>query len=513
MRLWNSKTHSEDANWSVVLNPLRSELDKNRVAQKISDLFHLAFEESRELVQNTPIILLDELTEPAASRLKGIFEESRADVMLTNDSLVKRRCFRAVWPELPSLAFLESVPETNGPEPERESVVEQISVRTTAETLPSPPPPRVNEETEELRRRLQELEGGHRTSELRFQELEKKHRELQALHEEKVHENRQLKQTLDKELKEHADKANTRFRTTVEEWEERYQSLKEESQESRKIYEEKLHTNQKELESVKAKLKDLSLWHEKALGLEKQVKGFQERVNLLESTKETLERSVKERSDEVGLWKERSQSMAEKAERFETLYEEERKRREEAQSGHQQAVSEVDRIRREIEAQVIETERWRKKSQELEENQRRLEKEFAEYSEDQESEIKRLREGHQELEGQLALAQRQTKDLLTRAEQHELIEKRERLNNELTLKEAKLREFVIRRERLREEAQERELQAESIASEQANLEREILDIKQAQRHLLEQSKLMEKNHRAAKRPQQPHQNLSAGEPV
>lgn len=635
MRFWTSKTRSEDANWSVVLNPLRSELDRNRVAQKISDLFHLSFEEARELVQNTPIILLDELTAPVASRLKDVFEEVRAEVNLTNDPLAKRRCFRAVWPETPDLSFLGQDPVAPAEALEPPGA-EEIPVRENEEELPRletvllPPPPKIDGESEALRKQVRELEESLHGLRHKFQELEKKHRELQGLDEERTRENRQLKLSLEKELKEQTEKADARFRSTVEEWEGRYQGLREESRESKKIYEEKIFAAQKEIESMRTRMKELApwqeraahfemqakglqdrvnllestkeslersvkersdevtlwkeksqtlvqkserfeslyaeerkrreetqaareqagaeaermrreaesrlaeterwqkksreleekqgqfedtiaLWQDKAFGLEKQLKSLQERLNLLESTKETLERSLKERVDEVTLWKERSQALAQKSERFESLYEEERKRRDEVQLAHQQANEQIERSRREIEAQIVEAERWRKKSQELEENQKRLEKEFAEFSEEQESEIKRLREVNQELEGQLAVAQRQTRDLMARVEQQELIEKRERLNNELTIKEAKLRELVVKREHLREEAQEREIQAEGIANEQANLEREILEIKQSQRHLLEQSKLVEKNHRTKR--SQPHSNLGAGEPV
>jgi hypothetical protein len=153
------------------------------------------------------------------------------------------------------------------------------------------------------------------------------------------------------------------------------------------------------------------------------------------------------------------------------------------------------------------TERWRKKFQELEENQKRLEEEFSQFTTQQNAEVRRLRELNQELETQLESAQRQARDLLLRVEQQDLIEKRTRLANDLSSKEARLRELALESERLRQEIQDRELRAQSLGSEQAGLEREILEIKQAQRHLLEQSKMKEK----ASRFKRPNRSLDASE--
>jgi hypothetical protein len=145
-----------------------------------------------------------------------------------------------------------------------------------------------------------------------------------------------------------------------------------------------------------------------------------------------------------------------------------------------------------MEAQISETERWRRKFQEVEDNQKRLEEEFSNYTNEQSNELRRLREANQELLMQLESAQRQSRDLLMRFEQQDLVEKRTRLASDLSMKEARLRELALENERLRQEIQDRELRAQTLGSEQGNMEREILEIKQAQRHLLEQSKLKEK---------------------
>lgn len=472
MKFWTPKIRTEERNWSVVLNPLRSELDKKRVAEKISGLFRLSFEEARELVESTPLILLDELPHAAALQIQNIFQEIRADVTLTSDSLVKRRCYRAVWPEPPSISFLEE----NSAETAQEKQTEEIPVGTAIQTAAAPPL---------VEERVEALSDS-------YQYLEKRYRDLEVLYEERMREIEELKTSFEKELKDRSEKSSTELCTQVQDWEERYQSLKEEYQETKAIYEEKVLLQARELQGLRDQLKDIGLWQEKAGNLERQNEGFLERLNHLESANGTLEQSLREQSEAVNLWREKYQSLAHKSERFEALYEEERKRREQAEESRRQVAELAERTRQDIETQISEAERWRKKFQELEENQKRLEEEFSQFSTEQSAETKRLRETNHELEMQLESAQRQSRDLLFRVEQQDLIEKRTRLANELAAKEARLRELALEGERLRQEIQDRELRAQTLGSEQANLEREILEVKQAQRHLLEQSKLKEK---------------------
>jgi hypothetical protein len=307
MRFWTPKIRIEEKSWSVVLNPLRSELDKKRVAEKISELFRLSFEEARDLVQNTPLVLLDALQHPSALQLQNIFQEIRADVTLTSDSLVKRRCYRAVWPEPPNLSFLEANPSEIGHEKELQD--QEMPVETTVQTVS----PSVAEEAAEAR-----------------------YRELELLYEERTREVQELKQTLEKEVKDRSEKNTVELHATVQDWEERYHSLKEEYQETKAIYEEKILQREEELKALERRFKDLGLWQEKAIHLEKQNKGVLEHLSHLESSKGALEQSLKEQSEAVNLWREKYQSLAQKSERFEALYEEERKRREQAEESRRQ---------------------------------------------------------------------------------------------------------------------------------------------------------------------------------
>ena len=479
MRFRSAKIQSEDSNWSVILNPLRSELDKKRVGEKIAELFRVSYEEARELVRNTPIILLDKLTHPEALQLQSILQGIRAEVTLTSNHLAKRRCFRAIWPENPDLSFLET-PLSPAHQPVKEQGVEEAPLPVPVSTsLPA---------------HFASADEGEK------KEYEKKLKTLELLYEERTRENQELKRSLEEELKKHSDQAKEDHRTLHEDWEERYQGLKSEYQESKAIYEEKFLAQQNEFEVLKERVHEMENLQEKAAHLEKQAQELLQKLNQFESAKEELSRVVKERTDEVNLWREKYHLLAQKSERFESLYEGEKKRREQLEESVRQTAEMTDRIRRDLEIQAAETQRWREKFEELEENQKHLEKEFAQLSQEREKEVRELQGANRGLETQLESAQRQARDLLQRVEEQQTIERRMRLANELSVKEARIRELVLENERIRQEIQDRELHAQTLTSEQTDLEREILEIKQAQRHLLEQSKMKEKGSKLTKRP-------------
>lgn len=423
------KIHAQENNWSVILHPLKGELEKKRVAEKISELFRLSFEEARELVQSTPLILLDQLSRETAVQTQTALQETRSEITLTNDFIVKRRCYRAVWPEPPDLSFLNSAPPVIPSVPSPPAVSEKPVEETVREARPPAP-----------ERDLPEIS-----------------------------------------------------------WEERYAGLKEESQETKTIYEEKILAREKELEQLKAQFKEALRAQERVAHLERQTQEALRRLTELETAKEVLERGLKEKTEEASLWREKYLTQAQQSERLESLYEEERKRREKAEESWRQASGIADSTSRDLESQMKETDRWRKRVQELEEGHRRLEEELAQAATEHDTTLRKLREENQQIALQLDSAQRQVREYFQQMEQQELIEKRTRLANELAEKEARLREFTLESDRLRQEIQDRELQAQALASERGDLEREILEVKQAQRHLLEQSKMKEKGNKL-KRP-------------
>ncbi len=90
-------------NWSVILNPLQDEMRKRAAAQQLQLFFSVGPDEAKELLENTPIILLDVLSEENAQKIKDIFINSGLDVLITSETMVKRKCFRTVWPKEPTV--------------------------------------------------------------------------------------------------------------------------------------------------------------------------------------------------------------------------------------------------------------------------------------------------------------------------------------------------------------------------------------------------------------------------
>jgi hypothetical protein len=111
MLLGNRKKQTEERNWCVVLHRLQNEIDKKKVASKISEVFGLSLDEAFDLASNTPIILLDNLNEEIAAQIKDYFSVLGAEMKMTNDVFVKRKCYRTVWPEAPNLSFLHKLEE------------------------------------------------------------------------------------------------------------------------------------------------------------------------------------------------------------------------------------------------------------------------------------------------------------------------------------------------------------------------------------------------------------------
>lgn len=93
-------------NWAIVLNPIRSELAKSRMIERMTQVFPLAVDEASDLVDNTPIILLEGLGQEAGEQLREFFTQTGAELLLTDDPVFRRKCFRAVWPHQPNLQFL-----------------------------------------------------------------------------------------------------------------------------------------------------------------------------------------------------------------------------------------------------------------------------------------------------------------------------------------------------------------------------------------------------------------------
>ncbi len=105
----------KDQAWAIViLKPLRTEI-RGDLIQRISEAFSISQDEAENVVSNTPNILLDELNQATAVKIKDYFRATGAEMFLTNDTFVKSKCYRTVWPEKPDLSDVLGADEEEKP--------------------------------------------------------------------------------------------------------------------------------------------------------------------------------------------------------------------------------------------------------------------------------------------------------------------------------------------------------------------------------------------------------------
>jgi hypothetical protein len=96
--------------WSIILNPVKGELAKTRAVELLKQTFSISEEEASQVVGNAPVILLENLNYEVAQKVRYYFNENGQEIILTNNPLHKRKCFKTVWPEEPRLNFIKSDP-------------------------------------------------------------------------------------------------------------------------------------------------------------------------------------------------------------------------------------------------------------------------------------------------------------------------------------------------------------------------------------------------------------------
>jgi len=246
MLLGNKKKQSEQ-NWCIVLNPLRNEIDKKKIAHQISEVFSLSAEEAADLVSNTPIILLDNLTRTTASRVKEYFRPSGAEMILTNDIFLKRKCYRTVWPEPPNLSFLERWEHPKGEQEEDphvlgadEALKEIRSLNQEAPKDESENPEEISDGLAEVERRqmLEELDRWRNECMTRREEIGRLREVIERLQKDRIHSDPE-KETAAQRLEE-KEKQLELLRAQVTQIEDKYDSLREEYRQARELFEERM---------------------------------------------------------------------------------------------------------------------------------------------------------------------------------------------------------------------------------------------------------------------------------
>jgi chromosome segregation ATPase len=114
MLLGKKSKLDKKADWALVVEKPADEISRYRATDKISQAFQLTNDEARDLMDNTPLILLDELSHETAAYIENYFSNVKVECFVTTDTLTKRKCFRAVWPEGPNLGSLLGKIDSNG---------------------------------------------------------------------------------------------------------------------------------------------------------------------------------------------------------------------------------------------------------------------------------------------------------------------------------------------------------------------------------------------------------------
>ena len=148
-----------ESEWDVILDRPDKEFARTRAIDKLAEMFSLSQDESKDLIDNTPIILLDPLQFELAEKIKEYFFGAHVNCSLTNDTFTKRKCFRAIWPEPPNLSHLLNEPLKNQ---DGDFELPQTSAQETVLRSEEPLPNFVSQAgyvgtTEEQEKKLREL--------------------------------------------------------------------------------------------------------------------------------------------------------------------------------------------------------------------------------------------------------------------------------------------------------------------------------------------------------------------
>lgn len=150
------KEKQEAPEWAAIFSKPLSDEVRGTLIHGLGSAFSMSFDEAENIIANTPIILLDNLSQSAAVQVKNYFQRFGAEIFLTKDAVMKSKCYRTVWPEAPDLSFLETkeepapaVSEQAQPATQEEPVQEEVysaeEPGTQQEFFEEPDPAKVEE--------------------------------------------------------------------------------------------------------------------------------------------------------------------------------------------------------------------------------------------------------------------------------------------------------------------------------------------------------------------------------
>ncbi|MBU9889192.1 MAG: hypothetical protein KTQ49_04930 [Candidatus Omnitrophica bacterium] len=499
----NKREQPRGHDWFVVLNPLRSELDRQKIAKEIAQAFKLPVEEAMDLVAKTPIILVDNLLYATAIQIKQYFRTPQAEILVSNDGFLKRRCYRTVWPVPPSFSFL-SAPEVQ-PMPQKTGEQEELDqeeaiqeIRSWVQTDESVPEQGIHTPNK----------NGHDNSRhfrsLLEEEREKLVKEKVGLKETIDHLNQSLQKTqadmIEKEktvrssesARKQQEKETQELQSLAGHAEEKYDLLREEFRLTRQHFEEKLAARDRQEEALLRQIEERELANKELL---------HEKVALqkgLEAVKNELERA---RDERVQSSLEQEQSIAQFGRDLENqkrMVADLNAKIQNLEEGKRIVQVSEARLIKEVELQTSQTRRWEQRATELEKEVRKLRQSFEDQTKSWQLRLAQLEAREHELE----TAREQIHQLRAELEQREMSQKKDQLHQVMQVKEARLKQIVKQQEKIETEIREREDELRKLLAEQEMTEREVIEAKQVQRHLTQKQK-----HEA--RPHEPREPSSA----
>ncbi|HNX69452.1 MAG TPA: hypothetical protein PLL75_01915 [Candidatus Omnitrophota bacterium] len=472
--------------WFVVLNPLKSELERNKIAKEIAKVFRLPVEEALDLVANTPIILLDNLLYATALQLKQYFRNIQADILVSNDSFLKRRCYRTVWPTPPSISFLHEVDLAQGPQKTEEKLDHEEAIqeiRSWVQTEGAVPERDAHSSNkngfgtrhfrslleEEREKFLKENVGLKERGEQLRKALEKAQAESQE---------RERALQMSQAESKHREKEIQELQTLANHAEEKYELLREEFRQTRHFFEEKLAAQEKSSAEFFRQIEERDLTN-KELMQEKQAlqKSFSSAKNDLQKVREEQDRTRGEWENQMAHLRREIENQKKTAEEFHAKIQN-------LEEGKKIVEASEARLMRELELQTQQAKRWEQKASDLEKDIRRLRESFEEQLKSWQLRLAQLEAREHDLEK----ARKQIRQLHAELEQREFIQKKTQVHEQLTAKETRLKQLVKHQEKLEAEIRDREEEMRKLLNEQETIEREVIEAKQTQRHLAEKLK-------------------------
>ncbi len=486
MLIGNKKIQKNDQNWCVVLKPLKNEIDRHKVAKEISKAFRLPFVECLDLVNNTPIILLDNLLHGTALQLKQYFQNTTAELVVSNDNLFKRRCFRTVWPEIPNLTFLHHIdaqPLSKAEEEklEQEEAIQEI--RSWGQTRDESPKiemtsiPKNNLGNRHFRTLIdEEREKLLKETKVLRENVDQMHKAMEKIQNDLSQKESIIKNSaLEKGQKE---KEIHELKNLLAAGEEKYQILRGEFLDTRSYFEEKITSQEKKIAELLRQLEEKDL-AAKELQQEKQViqKSFY-------GGKEESQRIKQEYDQARQVWETKVNHFLSEIEDQKKFIAELQDKIQKLEASQKTFETGESRLMRELENRGQQVRQWEIKALDLQKEIQSLRESFKE----QEHLWQARLDQFQARDAELEIARRQVRDLQAQLANRDALQKKTQLGEQLSTKEMRLKMLVKQQEKIESEIREREEELQKLLTEQESVEREIVEGKQAQRHLLERLK-------------------------